>query len=114
METIRITDAKGRLSELLARVVAGERFLIRRRERPVAMLIGADELDRLERNARLAQRLAAALGPDAQLLAAIGQGTVHPAMAAFGLWRDDPATIDLVGHLAAERASQPARPAPEL
>lgn len=114
METINVADAKGRLSELLSRVKAGERFLIQRRERPVAVLIGADELDRLERNARVARRLAAALGQDEQLLEAIGQGAVHPAMAAFGLWRDDPDTVDLVERLAANRASQPTRPTPEL
>ncbi len=114
METINVADAKGRLSELLSRVMAGERFLIQRRERPVAVLIGADELDRLERNARVAHRLATALGQDSQLLDAIERGVVHPAMAAFGLWRDDPDMVNLAERLAANRASQPIRPTPEL
>lgn len=110
VETINVADAEGRLSELLSRVTAGERFLIQRRERPVAVLIAADELERLERNARVARRLAAALGQDEQLLEAIEQGAVHPAMAAFGLWHDDSDTADLAERLAANRASQPTRP----
>ncbi len=114
METVNVADAKNRLSELLSRVTAGERILIQRRERPVAVLIGADELHQLERNARVARRLAAVLGQDEQLLDAIEQGEVHPAMAAFGLWRDDAATDDLAAQIAADRASQPDRPAPEL
>ncbi len=114
METINVADAKSRLSELLSRVVAGERFLIRRRERPVAVLIGADELERLERSSRAARRLAAVLGQDEALLAAIDRGEVHPAMAAFGLWRDDPEFADLAERITANRASQSPRPAPEL
>lgn len=113
METINVADAKGRLSELLSRAAAGERFLIQRRERPVAVLIGAGELDRLERSARAARRLAAALGQSPELLGAIERGEQHPAMAAFGLWRDDADLADLTERILAERAGQPARPAPE-
>lgn len=114
METINIVHAKSRLSELVSRVTAGERFLIQRRERPVAVLIGPDELDRLERNARVAYRLAAALGQDEELLEAIGQGTVHPAMAVFGLWRNDPELADLAERMTENRTAQPPRPALEL
>jgi prevent-host-death family protein len=113
METINVADAKSRLSELLSRVTVGERFLIQRRERPVAVLIGADELERLERNSRVARRLAAALGQDEALLEQIERGEVHSAMAAFGLWRDDPDLDDLADRIAANRASQMPRPAPE-
>src|SRR3712207_6422429 len=111
METINVAQAKSRLSELLSRVGAGERFLIQRRERPVAVLIGTDELAQLERASRLGRRLAAALGQDPALLDAIERGEVHPAMAAFGLWRDDPSLDDLTERIMAERASQPSRPA---
>ena len=114
METINVADAKSRLSELLSRVTAAERFLIQRRERPVAVLIGADELERLERNSRVARRLAAALGQDEALLEQIERGEVHPAMAAFGLWRDAPDLTDLADRIAANRAGQVPRPAPEL
>ena len=47
METINLVDAKSHLSELLSRVSAGERFVIQRRERSVAVLIGTDDLCRL-------------------------------------------------------------------
>ncbi len=114
METINVADAKSHLSELLSRVSAGERFLIQRRERPVAVLIGTDELERLERTSRVGRRLAAALGQDEALLAAIERGEVHPAMAAFGLWRDDPDLADLTERIATNRADQSPRPAPDL
>ena len=114
METINVADAKSHLSELLSRVSAGERFLINRRERPVAVLIGPEELERLERNSRVGLRLAAALGQDETLLAAIERGEVHPAMAAFGLWRDDPDMADLTDHIAANRVAQPSRDIPDL
>ena len=106
METINVADAKSRLSELLSCVTAGERFLIQRRERTVAVLIGAGELDRLERNVRISRRLAASLGQDEALLEAIGQGAVHPAIAVFGLWRDNPGTADLAERLAANRYAE--------
>ncbi len=114
METINVADAKSRLSELLSRVVAGERFLIHRREQPVAVLIGTDELERLERTSRATRQLAAILGQDEALLAAIDRGEVHPAMAVFGLWRDDPDIATLAERISANRAGQPSRPAPEL
>jgi prevent-host-death family protein len=49
METIKVAEAKSRFSELISRVVAGERFIIQRRERPIAALIGMAELERIER-----------------------------------------------------------------
>ena len=36
METINVADAKSRFSELISRATSGERFIIQRRERPVA------------------------------------------------------------------------------
>ena len=114
LETINVAEAKSRLSELLSRVLAGERFTIQRRERPVAVLIGAAELQRIERVSQLSGRLAALLGQDADLLAAIERGEVHPAMAAFGLWRNDPELDDLAERIAANREGQAPRPAPEL
>ncbi len=114
METFNVADAKSHLSELLSRVSAGERFLIQRRERPVAILIGTDDLERLERASRIANQLAVALGQDEALLAAIQGGEVHPAMAAFGLWRDDADLADLADRIAENRAQQPPRLIPEL
>jgi prevent-host-death family protein len=90
METINVAEAKSRFSELLSRAAAGERFIIQRREKPVAALIGAAEMERLERASRAAHRLAHALGQEQAVLEKIERGELHPAMAAFGLWRDDP------------------------
>lgn len=113
METINVADAKSRLSELLSRVRAGERFLIQRRESPIAVLIGTDELERLERTSRVSRRLAAALGQDEILLNEVERGTVHPAMAAFGLWDDDQSFDDLAERIATNRANQLPRPTTE-
>lgn len=41
MEKINIAEAKSRFSELVSRSAAGEKFIIKRRERPVAAMIGS-------------------------------------------------------------------------
>jgi prevent-host-death family protein len=110
MERISIAEAKSRFSELVSRAAAGERFLIRRRERPAAVLIGPAELERLERGARAAHRLALALGQSAELLGHIEAGEVHPAMAAFGLWRDEVELEELADEIHANRQRQTSRP----
>lgn len=47
-EKVRVGEA--RLSELMARAgYGGERFLIERRGRPLAALVGVEDLERLER-----------------------------------------------------------------
>ncbi len=96
MDTFTIGEAKSRLSELVSRASAGERFLIRRRTRPVAVVMSPRELERLERSAFAVRRLAEELGQDPVLLDQIDEGRVHPAMAAFGLWSDREA--DAVEH----------------
>ena len=90
MNVISASEARRRLSELISRAAAGERFLIRRRERPMAVLIGTAELEQLERRYEAASRLALSLGQSAELIKQIEEGKVHPAMVAFGLWRDEP------------------------
>jgi prevent-host-death family protein len=59
-----VGEAKKRLSELMSRVVyRGERFLIRRRGRPMAALVSADDLARPGTGAGPAPRgLLAAVG----------------------------------------------------
>jgi prevent-host-death family protein len=109
VERINIGEAKGRFSELVSRAAGGERFLIQRRERPVAVLISVTELERLERTSQAARRLALALGQSAELLGQIEAGEVHPAMASFGLWRDEDELADLAGEIYANRQSQPSR-----
>lgn len=50
-EKVRVTEAKAKLSEMMARVgYGGERFVIERRGRPLAALVGVEDLKRLESN----------------------------------------------------------------
>ena len=110
METINISEAKSRFSEYLSRAASGERFIIVRRERPVAALISAEELDRLERSTEITRRLAQALGQSAELLEKIDAGKVHPAMAAFGLWKDEEDLDDLEAQIIRNRRRKSSRP----
>ena len=41
MENISMSEAKSRFSEYLSRAASGERFVILRRQRPLAAIIGA-------------------------------------------------------------------------
>jgi prevent-host-death family protein len=114
MESISMAEAKSRFSELVSRAAGGERFLIERRERPMAVLISAPELERLERTSRATLRLALAFGQDPELIAKIERQEVHPVMAAFGLWRDEEDLANLTDEIYANRERQGSRPAPEL
>lgn len=50
MEKVRVAETKAKLSELMARAgYGGERFLIERRGKPLAALVGVQDLERLER-----------------------------------------------------------------
>jgi prevent-host-death family protein len=89
METINMSEAKSHFSEFLSRAASGERFVILRRERPLAAIIGAGELARLERSAEIARRLAQTLGQSREVLDSIESGRAHPAMAAYGLWENE-------------------------
>jgi prevent-host-death family protein len=108
MNTISISDAKSRFSELVSRAAGGERFIIQRRERPLAVLISPADLQRLERAAQTARRLALALGQDEGILREIEAGRAHPAMAAFGLW-DDAELDQLSADVYANRERQAVR-----
>jgi prevent-host-death family protein len=110
METINVAEAKSRFSELISRAATGERFIIQRRERPVAALIGTTELERLERTSRAARRLALALGQGKAILDKIERRELHPAMAAYGLWRDEADLEKLADEIAADRFTSPNRP----
>ena len=110
METINVAEAKSRFSELISRASAGERFEIRRRERTVAVLVSPVEFNRLEHAAQAANQLALALGQDENLLARIERGETHPAMAAFGLWRDEDDLEELAEQIRADRNMAAARP----
>ena len=114
MEKINVAEAKSRFSELISRAATGERFIIQRRERPVAALIGTTELERLERTSRAARRLALALGQGETILDKIERRELHPAMAAYSLWWDEADLSELADEIAAERLKPPIRPNIEL
>jgi prevent-host-death family protein len=110
METINISDAKSHFSEFLSRAASGERFVILRRERPVAAIIGAGELARLERSTEIARRLAQTLGQSPKLLEGIESGKIHPAMAAYGLWQDEDDLTSLEAKIKENRLRPSSRP----
>jgi antitoxin (DNA-binding transcriptional repressor) of toxin-antitoxin stability system len=89
MENISMSEARSRFSEHLSRAAGSERFVILRRQRPLAAIIGVEELVRLERYAEITRRLAHSLGQSGKLLDQVEAGKAHPAMAAFGLWKDE-------------------------
>jgi len=109
VETIGVAEAKARFSELVSRAAAGERFVIERRLRPLATVVGAAEWDRLERRSRAAHKLALALGQDAELMKQIQLEEVHPAMAAFGLWGDEEELETLAREISDNRQRQASR-----
>ena len=114
METINISDAKSHFSEFLSRAAGGERFVIVRRERPLAAIIGAGELARLDRSAEIARRLAQTLGQSPKLLEDIEAGKIHPAMAAYGLWQDESDLASLEVKIREDRLSLSSRPPVDL
>jgi antitoxin (DNA-binding transcriptional repressor) of toxin-antitoxin stability system len=113
METISVADAKSRFSELISRTSAGERFMIRRRERSMAVLINPIELEKMERASQTARRLALALGQDEALLGQIDRHETHPAMVAFGLW-NDPSLDNFIDEVYESRQIAPNRPEVDL
>ena len=114
MEHISMSEAKSRFSEYLSRAASGERFVILRRQRPLAAIIGAGELARLERFAVITRRLAHSLGQSKKLLNSIEAGTTNPAMAAFGLWKDEADLADLEEEIKERRQSPTSRPEVDL
>ena len=66
------------------------------------------------KNMRTVCRLALALGQDANLLERIKRGEVHPAMAAFGLWRDDPSLENITEEIYRLRQATSDRPGADL
>jgi prevent-host-death family protein len=109
METVNVSEAKRRFSEYLSRAAAGERIIIQRRERPLAAIISIKELERLEGARRSTRRLALALGQDPAVLDQIDSGQIHPAMAAYGLLKEEDDLSDLVDEIYKNRRSQPDR-----
>ena len=106
MLRLNMAQAKSRFSEMVSRAAGGEHILIQRRERPLAVLVGVDEFEQLERTAALGRKLALALGQSPELLDRIERGELHPVMAAFGLWADDPDLERLDEEIIANRERQ--------
>jgi len=49
MLNISIAEAKSKFSEIIARTIyAGERFIVRRRGKPVAAIVGIDDLRKIQ------------------------------------------------------------------
>jgi len=114
MEALSVVETKRKFSDYLSRAASGERFIIQRRGRQLAALIGVDELTQLQRSQALMRRLALSMGQTPAVLDQIERGEVHPAMAAFGLWADDDDLANLAESIARNREAQPQRPAIEL
>lgn len=114
MVTVNISEVKSHLSEYLSRAASGERFVIVRRSRPLAAIISAGELERLDRAAEITRRLAQTLGQSPALLDRIEKGEVHPAMAAFGLWKDEDDLADLDQQVLENRRRATSRPSVDL
>lgn len=105
MENVKVGEAKSRLSELISRAAGGERFLIQRRDRPVAALIGAGELERLEESSYAARKLAVSVGQSEEILAEMEKGEADPVMAAFGFWKDEDVLEELTPQIYANRGN---------
>jgi len=89
MKTIDTQEFKRHFLEYISRASNGERFIITGRSRPLAAMIGFGELQKLNMAGRIVRQLARAFGQSPSLLKRIEEGKVHPAMAAFGLWKDE-------------------------
>jgi len=63
VDVLEVTEARDRLAELLNRAASGrERFLIRRRGKPVAAIVSSEDLEHLERDTSAPTGLAALAG----------------------------------------------------
>jgi prevent-host-death family protein len=111
---ISVGDAKSRLSELISRAAAGERFVIRRRDKPVAALVSTDDFAKLEGRRQAAIRLGRAFGQREEILRKIAAGEMHPIMAAHGLWADQPEWDDIAQGIYKNRRRKSKRPAVKL
>lgn len=90
MVTMSVGDAKSRFSEMISRAAAGERFVIERREKPVAVLISIEELERLEGRINRAVEVAKSYGQSDEIIRQVREGKAHPITAFYGLWADQP------------------------
>ncbi len=111
---ISVGAAKAKFSELISRAAAGERFVIRRRDKPVAAIIGTDDLERLAGRQRTAAVIAKKLGHKPGLVRDIENGKVHPLMALYGVWESQPEWDGIVKDIYRNRRRKSTRPAVNL
>ena len=109
METITLSEAQEHLTEFVEQVATGEKIIIQGHDEPIAALIGAADLSRLEQRSIAARQLASTYGQDADVLKQIELREIHPVMVAFGLWRGDSAFDTLESSIYTNRLSQPPR-----
>ena len=64
------------------------------------------DLERQKQRSQLVFRMAQALGQDETLLEQVKTQEAHPAMAAYGLWRDESDLIALADEINANRLAQ--------
>lgn len=114
MKTVNVVEAKSKFSDYLSRAAAGETFIVQRRGRRLAAIIGVETLTQLQRSRSLMRRLALSLGQRSDILDKIELGDLHPAMAAFGLWQEEDDLEELPETIRENRDAQPQRPAIEL
>ncbi len=112
--TISVGDAKSRFSELISRALAGERFVVRRRDKVVAAIIGPDDFDRLEERRKAVVAMSRALGQSENILSKIESGELHPAMAAYGLLAHEPEWDAIVTDIYKKRKRKSKRPVVNL
>ena len=97
---IGVAEAKRRFSELLARAAfAGERFLIERRGKPLAALVGLDDLLRLE-----SQGAKAELEPESE-----GEEEPQGLLAAAGAFADYEDFENVMQEIIKQRRRSPGR-----
>jgi hypothetical protein len=66
----------------------------------------SNDLEHQKCMSQLACRMARALGQDEALLNQVEAQEAHPAMAAYGLWRDEPDLVTLADEINANRVAQ--------
>ncbi len=116
MDTIDISvgDAKSRFSEMISRVASGERFVIRRRNKPVAALISTADLEKLDDRQKIAADVARHLGKKASIVRALETGQLHPLVAFYGAWADQPEWDNIVTDIYKNRISKRKRASVDL
>ncbi len=106
MDMLSVGEAKIRLAELISRAAAGETIIIQQDDQPVAALIGAAKLGRLSRVSPDIRPAALAMGQTPEVLEKIAAGRLHPAMVAFGMWKNEEDLENLTDEIYTNRLGQ--------